>query len=153
MEKIYLKSKNENPNFAIRKCIEFLKNNGWTDIALGRHDIKDTEIYAMVSEYNTRFFEESNWEAHKKYADLQVVLDGEENIFVSDISSMKTGEYHSDSDYLECDGDVEETVYMDSTIGLLLMPEDVHMPGICVNAAPSYVKKCVFKIPIDYLRI
>ena len=65
---------------------------------------------------------------------------------------MKTGEYHSDSDYLECDGDVEETVCMDSTIGLLLMPEDAHMPGICVNNEPSYVKKCVFKIPIDSLK-
>lgn len=48
---------------------------------------------------------------------------------------MKTGIYHSDSNYLECYVDVAETVCMVSTIGLLLMLEDAHMLGICVNAS------------------
>lgn len=148
MEKINLKLKEENINFAISKCIEFLEINGWSDISLGRYEIEETEIYAVVSQYNTRSVEESKWEAHKKYADLQIVLDGTENIFVSDIASVKIGEYHEDTDYLECNGASENAVKMNTEYGLLLMPQDAHMPGICVNEEPSYVKKCVFKIPI-----
>ncbi len=90
------------------------------------------------------------WEAHKEYADFHVVLEGEENILVTDIATMELGNYHEDSDYLECNGDGEQTIKMEKRYGLLLLPKDAHMPGICCNNQSSQVKKCVFKIPVTY---
>ena len=150
MKKINLKQKEETLNFAVIECIKFLENTDWADLSLGRHDVADTEIYAVVSEYNTRSVEESKWEAHKKFADLQVVLEGSENIYVSDLSNMESGEYHEDSDYLECAGACGNIVNMNTESGLLLMPNDVHMPCISKDNMPAFVKKCVFKIPMKY---
>lgn len=136
----------------IKHCIDFLFKNGGIDITIGRHDIPDSDIFANVSEYETKLFKDSIWEAHKEYADLQIVLDGTEKIMVSNISKMELGNYHSDSDYQECTGNTEHIIEMNPSVGLLLLPEDVHMPGVCLYEKPLMVKKCVFKIPMHYFR-
>ena len=107
-------------------------------------------IFVNISEYTTRLFEDSKWEAHKKYIDLQLVLDGVEKICVSDISKMESGEYNPDNDYLPCDGVAEVCYVLDKSTGILLMPEDAHMPGIGVENKTSIVKKAVFKIPVNW---
>ena len=137
-------------NEAIKSCIDFLRKQEGSDIAIGRHDIGDGDIYVNVSIYDTCMIEDSMWEAHKEYADFHVMLKGEENIFVADIATMELGQYFDDSDYLECNGDSEQTFKMEKGYGLLLLPKDAHMPGVCCHNQPAEVKKCVFKIPVTY---
>lgn len=136
---------------SIKQCLIFLNENGGTKISLGRHDIDDSDMYVNVVEYTTKEKEESVWEAHKKYADLQVLLVGEEQVLVSNIANMKIGKYSEDSDYLQCDGNCEKKVKLDKTKCVLLLPEDAHMPGVCIAHQPMKVKKAVFKIPVYYL--
>ena len=150
MEKIKLQENQDNINGVIKTCLDFLSSNGGENISVGRHNIIDSDIYANVSEYTTCLLEDCKWEAHKEYADFQIMLDGKENIGVSDIAKMAIGEYHSESDYLECTGDSDQVISINKTLGVLLMPEDAHMPGICAQNQPSKVKKCVFKIPVSY---
>ena len=132
----------------VRRCLEFIQCNGGASIACGRHTVDETGIYVNVSEYTTHLFEDSKWEAHKKYIDLQLVLEGVEKIGVSDISKMELGEYHPDNDYLPCDGAAEHSYVLDENTAILLMPEDAHMPGICFEEKAAKVKKAVFKIPV-----
>lgn len=137
-------------NQAIRRCVSFLEENGGADISLGRHYIENSDMYVNVSEYTTRQLEECGWEAHKKYADLQVVLAGEEQVLVADIDKMNVGEYREASDYLACSGDYEAAVKIDKDTCLLLLPEDGHMPSVCIERQPMKVKKAVFKIPVHH---
>ncbi len=134
----------------IRKCIDFIKANGGAEIALGKHFIENSDIYVNVSEYTTKQMEDCGWEAHKKYADLQVLLAGEELIMVADLEKMNVGTYHEDSDYLECSGEMSEAVKADKDTCVLLLPEDAHMPGVCIARKPMAVKKAVCKIPVHY---
>ena len=134
----------------VKICVEFLLKNGGSDIPFGRHDISDSDIYVNVFEYDTKTFEQSSWEAHKEYADLQIILSGCEKIMVAGIADMKLGDYHPDDDYQECEGMPEHTIEIGTSLGLLLMPEDAHMPGVCFGEKTTHVKKCVFKIPVKY---
>lgn len=137
-------------NEAMKICIDFLRKQAGSDIAIGRHDIGNGDIYVNVSKYNTCLIEDSMWEAHKEYVDFHVMLEGEECISVADIAMMELGKYHEDSDYLECNGDSEQSVKLEKGCGLLLLPKDAHMPGVCCHNQSSEVKKCVFKIPVTY---
>ena len=60
------------------KAAEFLAGE---NIADGRHEIDGEKIFANVSSYEPKEFNgDMRFEAHKKYADLQAVLEGEERI-------------------------------------------------------------------------
>ena len=136
---------------AVRQCMLFLKQNGAEAISPGRHEIENRGMYVNVVEYTTKGENESIWEAHKKYEDLQVLLTGEEQVLVSNIAAMNIGEYHEDSDYFACDGPCGERVKLNKDQCVLLLPEDAHMPGVCLAGQPMQVKKAVFKIPVCYL--
>lgn len=133
---------------AVKKCLEFLAQNGNANIALGRHEVDENGTYVMISEYNTRLKEQGMWEAHKKYIDLQLVLSGEEYLHVSSLNHMKTGVYEEEKDFLPCQGEAERTLHMEEGKAVLLMPDDVHMPNMSVDETISNVKKAVFKIPV-----
>lgn len=136
----------------IKMCLDFLMRNGGPDIALGKHLVEEDGIFLNVSEYMTRLPEQGKWEAHIEYVDFQLLLAGEEYIYVSDINRMETSEYDSNRDYIQCFGEAEETLVLDENTGVLLMPEDAHKPCMSIDNAPMNVKKAVFKIPIRYFK-
>ena len=145
-----LRNNQGDENEIIKICFASLLHNGGASVPEGKYFVGKDGIFFCVSEYTTRSVENSKWEAHKEYADLQVVLNGEEHILISDIDTMETGAYHEESDYLECKGEPMHTLKLNENICVLLMPEDAHMPGISVGNNPKAVKKVVFKIPIGY---
>lgn len=136
----------------IRNCLEFIRENGSVAITNGRHIVEENGVVLNVSEYITRPYESAKWEAHKQYVDFQLVLEGEETIYVSDISNMNIGEYNPEKDYLQCHGEAKDSYVLDKSKGILLFPEDAHKPCVCNDNVPVRVKKVVFKIPIKILR-
>ena len=134
----------------IKKCLRFLMHNGKSAIPNGKYAVDENGIILIVTEYMTHPIENSKWEAHKEYADLQVVLEGEDYIDISDLDTMEIGDYHAKEDYLECKGEAMHTLRLNKNVCVLLLPEDAHIPGISINDNPAAVKKAVFKIPIRY---
>jgi YhcH/YjgK/YiaL family protein len=57
--------------------------NAARDAPEGRSDIDADRLYASVAAYATGPPEERRFEAHRRYIDVQVLLEGEENIDVS----------------------------------------------------------------------
>jgi YhcH/YjgK/YiaL family protein len=46
--------------------------------ALGRHEIDGDDVFALVQRYTTKPIEERVFESHRKYIDIQYVLQGRE---------------------------------------------------------------------------
>ena len=128
-------------------CLDFLSRNGGSNIAMGKYTVQNG-IYLNVSEYITSPSIKDKWEAHKKYVDFQIVLEGNEIVYVSNIDKMKVGEYDAEEDYIPCFGESEVACVIDNKTGVILMPNDAHMPGISADGIPMIVKKAVFKIPV-----
>lgn len=149
MRVINLKQPIDKNDKIVNLCLEFLQQNGGKSIMFGKHEV-DGGIFVNISEYQTDIPEQREWEAHIEYVDFQLVLEGKEYVYVSDIHKMKTSEYDPDRDYIQCFGKEDSCIALDENIGVVLMPEDAHKPSLTIGSEPSYVKKAVFKIPITY---
>jgi YhcH/YjgK/YiaL family protein len=115
-------------------------------IPAGRYEIDGEAMYALVQEYNTKLKEQGIWEAHRRYIDLQYVVQGSEGIGYANINQLEQGEYDASRDFLPLHGEGDlVTVHNGSFV--LLLPEDAHMPGMAIGS-PISVKKVVVKIAV-----
>ena len=126
---------------------DFLEKNELKDLPLGRIDLADG-VFVNVQEYET-YPAPDKWEAHRKYADLQIVVTGDERMDGAPISDAEGGNGYSEEYDFElfdtCSG-AFASVYGTPGVFVWFGPEDAHRPGLRHNTVK--VKKAVFKIPV-----
>jgi len=126
---------------------DFLEKNDLESLPMGRTDLEDG-IFVNVSEYEP-YAAGDKWEAHKRYADLQVVVSGDECMDGAALCAcIGAGEYHEEDDYMfydKCIGSIATVKAVAGTFAYFA-PTDPHRPGIRYTS--DKVKKAVFKIPV-----
>lgn len=131
----------EKIEFAL-KHIKALKST----IECGKYDLKDG-IYFGVDEYFTKEF--GLPEVHRRYIDLQYILEGEEIIYlanIDDCSKSKGYNKERDIEFFENSTNSKELI-MKKGDWAVFYPDDAHTPQILLNKS-SKVKKIVVKIPV-----
>lgn len=129
------------------KAFAFIEKAMKEDVATGKHIIDGDNVYANVSEYDTKT--EGVYEAHKDYIDLQFVLSGHEEIYWKNIKDCTpTTEYDKDGDYLLLTAENPVVLDMPEGAFAILYPDDVHAPCRAYKEV-SHVKKIVVKIKMD----
>lgn len=129
-------------------AFSFIENTEINTLETGRYDIMDSEVFALVSEYETKPLQENKWEAHQVYADIQVVIKGKEKMgFVSVDKLTPIDDYQAEKDiqFLEGQGDF---VTMEPGSFVIFLPQDGHMPGVAINQ-PTFGKKIVIKVKMS----
>lgn len=130
-----------------RKGFDFLRNTDLKNLENGKYEIDGDEIFVSVQDYDSKPLSEGKFEAHKIYADIQFIIKGEERLGfgnVKDFSPSTSYDETKDIVFLEGKGDFVKAKEGDF---LVFLPQDAHMPCICVDN-PRYVKKAVVKIKI-----
>ena len=125
----------------------FMTGNDAKTIPTGRHDLEDG-CFVNVNEYETR--ENYDFEVHRVYVDVQLMVDGEEEIFYAPLSCGTVNiPYDSETDveFLTCDKDSFSRVGLKTGDAVLLFPEDIHAP--CNNTEKRQNRKLIFKIPLS----
>jgi len=127
------------------KIAAFLKENDATALTAGRHDLSDG-IYVNVLDLNNG--ENTTYEAHRKYHDLQCIITGDEYMKRCHISAaLDGGDYNDEGDYiLYSSAEKESVCHLFAGEFAFFEPEDAHCPGIC--GTTPIVRKLVFKIPV-----
>lgn len=111
---------------------------------VGRYELG--EIFAMVQEFDTIPAGEKQFELHRNYLDVHIVLSGEEVIEYEDISQLSPVEpYKEESDIQFLEG-VGIPVLVKAGMFCLVFVHDGHKPGCCVEK-PEKLRKIVLKIP------
>ena len=138
----------------VQKALEYLRSHDFTKLEDGRYPIDGDKCVANLQRYTTRVFEECRPETHKKYVDIQYVVEGEEYMgwcpFSPDLKV--TAPYDAEKDIT-----FYEELVPDSNIVLtpgrfaVIYPEDVHRPQGAVEGEPGPVTKVVVKISVDCL--
>lgn len=132
---------------AFTKIADWLDGNDMAELPTGSIEIGDG-IILNLSEYEP-YPTPDKWEAHLKYADLQVVVRGNERMDSAPVSNGEGGEgYHDDDDYelYKSCGDTYTSIFGTEGIFAYFAPCDAHRPGLKYKA--DKVKKAVFKIPV-----
>jgi YhcH/YjgK/YiaL family protein len=117
------------------------------NIQPGKYEIDGENIFALVSEYKTKSESEGKLEAHKKYIDVQYVIDGEELMGYAPLNGQEIlVPYKEENDIVFFTGDKSFTK-VSTGMFAIFFPTDVHMPGINTGKI-SDVKKLVIKVRI-----
>jgi YhcH/YjgK/YiaL family protein len=116
-------------------------------IADGRYEIDGDRLFALVQSYTTAPAATKKFEHHRKYADIQYVISGEEIIehVALDGLAVETP-YDATKDYgLVRDPALRSSVVLTPGTWAIYFPQDAHKPG-CAISAPTAVRKVVVKV-------
>ncbi|MBK5201679.1 MAG: YhcH/YjgK/YiaL family protein [Spirochaetaceae bacterium] len=137
----------------IRKAMDWLLKQNLNELVKGRYSIEDDKIFALVSEYKAKEIKDCQYEFHRKYIDIQVLIEGHELIYVTPLSSIDTlTEYDKSRDIAfgnAVNGSKIETVIMGVGHTVILYPEDAHLPGIRIEGYEAIVKKIIIKVAVE----
>ena len=100
--------------------------------------------------YMTKSLHDGFYESHKKFIDVQVVIEGDETILVKNINRLiAEGDYNEENDFIIyefSEGYSSLRCYSEDLA--IFAPEDGHMPGISSTEKHKEVYKAVIKIPV-----
>jgi len=120
------------------------------DFVPGKVEIEGDFLYAAAAEYQSKLREAGKWESHRRYADIQFVVEGEEQIAHAPISSLVAkGDYEEAKDrilYLDAPQQGQLFRYRAGWFAIFF-PTDGHMPDLAVGI-PSRVRKVVVKVQL-----
>jgi biofilm protein TabA len=128
----------------LREAVVFAR--GAASLPAGRYELPQG-AYALVQEYETADAGALKWEAHRAYADVQVMLEGRERIGWA-VSLDGAGPYDEPKDATLAPGATGASE-LELAPGLfsLFLPGEPHRPKACAGA-PARVRKLVVKLPI-----
>ena len=130
-----------------QKVFDFIDNTDLAALPCGRHDIDGDSIFVMVQELDLREVKDARLELHRKYIDIQLLLNGPAEMFGwSEKKDCLTPETEFDeAKDIQLFTDIPQCFYTVSKGQFtILYPEDGHAPML----GEGFVKKCIFKIAL-----
>ena len=125
----------------------FLRECPPETLADGRVDLPEG-ICALTADRPTRA--EGPYEAHRRYADLHLVIRGSEVIEWAPLEQMPgDAPYDAEGDCLLFDADAADSLRVPLTPGrfLIAWPQDAHKP--LIRLRDGACRKVIFKIPVQ----
>lgn len=146
---IYSKESNSIYPKILGEVIAYLQENfeKIKDFENGRYNIDGDNVFMNIGEATTQEKELKKPESHKKYIDVQLLLEGEEVFgFGIDDGSYVAIESNEEKDvYFYEDIKNESFIKAKSGDFNIFFPADIHRPGV-KNEESSKIKKAVVKV-------
>ncbi len=137
----------------LKIALEHLKQTDFSTLPAGNYEVQGRDIHVMVFDMDTKNFAETRAEVHRQYIDVQFLYSGSEKMGVaSDTGNNVVSEdLLEERDLLFYTGmENESTLTMTPGSFAVLMPSDVHRPGIAVDQ-PAPIRKVVVKVRVSLL--
>ncbi len=133
-----------------RKAFHFLATNNLDSIEVGKYEIDGKNLIVNVVSYITREEDSTQYESHRKYADLQYVVHGKEYIGVMPLEKMEktTAAYNNEKDYALYYCSENNYRLADSTRFFIFFPDDAHRTSFKVEKKEC-VKRIILKVALD----
>lgn len=134
----------------LKQASEYIEAFQKQPAADGRYPLDGDRFFVIVQRYTTASAEGKHFEAHRKYIDLQVVLEGRETIAWAPLEELSeiSEEFSKGGDIAFYDGVERIAIKLRAGWFSLLFPGDAHIPCVAYDR-PEEVVKLVFKIRKD----
>jgi YhcH/YjgK/YiaL family protein len=130
------------------EAFDFLKNTNLDTLSPGKYNIDGSNVYALVTDGPTKAFEDTKWENHRNFIDVQYVVRGREKMGMAPLSKATVTEPYNDEKDIAFssvpDNECDYYVAVPGTF-LIFFPQDAHRPAIRAEGSDT-VKKVVIKI-------
>lgn len=132
---------------AFARAFAFLRQEKLARLPLGRHDIDEDRVFAVISREPGRPRSEVKLESHKKYIDIQYIIDGAE-----EMGWKPTDACHDIAIAYQADADIQFfndkpatwTAVLPGSFAIFF-PQDAHAPLV----SDGEIHKVVLKIAVD----
>lgn len=139
------------PTPSVQKAIDFLRQERWRGKPDGKIVIDGDAVFALVQSYETRLPENTvKYEGHRKYIDIQFVVEGKETIYWKHAPALTpTTSYDPGKDVWFSYAPIIDAIPVTLLPGQLvvLFPTDAHAATYCVGN-PVHVHKIVIKVAV-----
>ena len=132
---------------AFRKAFAFLQQENIAELPQGRHEIDGESLFAMISKGPGRQRSEAKLEAHKKYIDIQYVIEG-----IEEMGWRRTGQckhvetpYQAEKDILFYNDEPGSWNKVPAGSFTIFFPQDAHAPLV----SNQEIHKVVVKIAVE----
>ncbi|RYD96201.1 MAG: DUF386 family protein, partial [Sphingobacteriales bacterium] len=126
------------------KAFAFLRTRKLNELAPGKYPLAGDSVFVSVTYGPEKVFDSTKWEAHRKYIDLQYIIEGQEKMGVAPLASAReVMAYNEAKDVANYSAEGSFHI-ADPGQFFLFFPQDVHRPNIKV--AEGNVRKLVVKI-------
>ena len=118
--------------------------------ALGtdRVDIVPGEVWCTKFTYDTIPDSESFFEAHEKFLDIHLMLQGSERVEIASPSRLQPFESKPENDFYAYHGEGAHKLLLSPGDFLVVFPDDAHKIKMMLDT-PESVTKAVFKVKIN----
>ena len=128
----------------------FMNSRNVKTIPTGRYELEDG-CYVNVDSYETR--QNARFEGHKRFVDVQLMVEGEEEILCAPLThGTVTQPYSEEKDcgFFDCDKGPYCSLHVTEGMAAVFEPWDLHAP--CIRQEKRRNRKLVFKIPVSLLK-
>lgn len=123
----------------------FLADTDLKTIGVGKHDIVPGRCWAIISEYVPKTAEQMKIESHKKFIDLQYIIEGKEKMGLAKDVTPRI-EYNPEREVAFWHSDNVAYHKAGPESFFLFFPSDYHQPSVRVGNETTPSKKVVIKI-------
>ena len=148
---IYTKRKNLHRYFGISEAmdtaIRHIQSADLTQLTKGRNVVDGDQVFINRFDYQTMPQEQAIWEGHIRYADIHVLLSGNEKIGVTNVNLLTETVRKPDEDFVGFEGSVQSWFPMTTEDILFVFPEDIHMVKV-IHGESTLVEKACYKVKV-----
>jgi biofilm protein TabA len=131
-------------------AIEYIASHDLGGLPEGRSPIDGERLFCSVMSYETKEPTLARYEAHRRYLDIQILLEGREDCFYLPLEGLPALEafdperdvgFHSEA------GRAGLALPLERGLFALFLPQDAHKPG-CARGGSRRVRKVVVKVEL-----
>jgi YhcH/YjgK/YiaL family protein len=127
------------------EAFAFLRDHDLLSLPKGKYPVDGENVFVSVTEDPSKNYENTAWESHRKYIDIQSVISGEEEIAVCSLSKATvTQPYNVEKDVAHYSAEGTRYRALPGTF-FIFFSTDVHRPNI-TPGGNKIVKKIVIKV-------
>jgi YhcH/YjgK/YiaL family protein len=130
------------------KAFDYAHTTNFNELPLGRHAIVGDDLFVIYMEYLTKDISDCVMESHRKYVDIQYMLEGEEGMAYETFNGQReTTPYELERDVAFYEKSYTSLIKVSKGQFTIFYPHDLHMPSMKIQS-PATVKKAVFKVRV-----
>ena len=129
------------------RAFEYIRNTDLLSLAPGRYPIIDEQLFVIVEHVPGRTREAAKLECHRRYIDLQLVLDGTDEMGWKPLADCHNpmSDYSAEKDIRFFHDAPASWIATPPGAFCIFFPEDAHAPLV----SNGNVRKAIFKIAVD----
>lgn len=132
----------------INQIVDFIRNSNFLDLPEGKTEINGKKLFANSVRYLPKPPEENNFEIHKLYTDVHLVLKGAEKIQITNKENLKKmveDKISQDDFQLFTAFDYISDIIAGENDFIVFFPGEPHKPGCSFRESDEEVSKIIFK--------